>query len=344
MSRFLHFCATAQEHKPSRQVEPGSQESGFLRFRRKIPADLAPPDETPASGGARTMRSHLRVPLSFLSTNDGCRQSLWQFYFLAPRAPRTSACAVMRRIVTSTSSRKTTLTIVPRLLSLWLLALVFSLCTAGAIAFVPESASSSQTTLTSSDRTRNVASSDVSPVSRTSLRANNFWDDVTNFFDNLGNDSSGSGNSGGGEDNLSSTEEQQYLGSTRIFTIPVEAFKVGGLRLYISLYVMGQCNTPEKGSWKSWQSGDAGIDCYFHDQSGALMIELCEETNRIIVDRMGTSPSNAYIMNESVIIDGLLDELDTIARDEEIAMEDRLLVLKEPGDAIDAAREGLAFL
>ena len=74
------------------------------------------------------------------------------------------------------------------------------------------------------------------------------------------------------------------------------------------------------------------------------MIELCEETNRIIVDRMGTSPSNAYIMNESVIIDGLLDELDTIARDEEIATEDRLLVLKEPGDAIDAAREGLAFL
>ena len=74
------------------------------------------------------------------------------------------------------------------------------------------------------------------------------------------------------------------------------------------------------------------------------MIELCEETNRIIVDRMGTSPSNAYIMNESVIIDGLLDELDTIARDEEIAMEDRLLVLKEPGDVIDAAREGLAFL
>ena len=74
------------------------------------------------------------------------------------------------------------------------------------------------------------------------------------------------------------------------------------------------------------------------------MIELCEESNRIIVDRMGTSPSNAYIMDESVIIDGLLDELDTIANDDEIAMEDRLLVLKEPGDAIDAARESLAFL
>ena len=163
----------------------------------------------------------------------------------------------------------------------------------------------------------------------------------------MGNNSNGSGNSGDGgdgEDKSPSAEEQQYLGNTRILTIPVEALKVGGLRLYISLYLMGQCNTPEKGSWQSWQSGDAGIDCYFHDQSGALMIELCEESNRIIVDRMGTSPSNAYIMNESVIIDGLLDELDTIANDDEIAMEDRLLVLKEPGDAIDAARESLAFL
>ena len=233
--------------------------------------------------------------------------------------------------------------IVSRLLSLWLLALVLSLCTAGAIAFVPESASSSQST-SASDRTRNVASSDASPVSQTSLHANNFWDDVTNFFDTLGNNSNGSGNSGGDEDKSPSTEEQQYLGNTRILTIPVEALKVGGLRLYISLYLMGQCNTPEKGSWQSWQAGDAGIDCYFHDQSGALMIELCEESNRIIVDRMGTSPSNAYIMNESVIIDGLLDELDTIANDDEIAMEDRLLVLKEPGDAIDAARESLAFL
>jgi hypothetical protein len=48
-------------------------------------------------------------------------------------------------------------------------------------------------------------------------------------------------------------------------------------------------------------------------------------------------------MQESVIIQGLLDELDTISQDEEIPLNDRLLVLKEPGDAIDVARESLAF-
>ena len=136
-------------------------------------------------------------------------------------------------------------------------------------------------------------------------------------------------------------ETRPILGPLAAFSDPI-ILDFACLHDHFNAYL--SITLPEKGSWKSWQSGDAGIDCYFHDQSGALMIELCEETNRIIVDRMGTSPSNAYIMNESVIIDGLLDELDTIARDEEIATEDRLLVLKEPGDAIDAAREGLAFL
>ena len=165
---------------------------------------------------------------------------------------------------------------------------------------------------------------------------------MAKFFDDLGNNNSG--NDGGSSgDGTTSGEEQQYLGNTRILTIPVETLKVGGLRLYISLFFMGMSNTPDKGSWQSWQSGDAGIDVYFHDQTGALLIELCEETNRILVDRMGTSPSNAYMMQESVIIDGLLDELDTIANDEEIPLEDRLLVLKDPGDVIDAARESLAF-
>ena len=229
---------------------------------------------------------------------------------------------------------------VPRLLSLWtavVLALVFSLCPDGALAFVPKCAKpaasirASAITLLSPSRAPR----------QTSTSINALWDDVAKFFDELGNNNSnGGGNSG---DGTTSGEEQQYLGNTRILTIPVKSLKVGGLRLYMSLFFMGMSNTPDKGSWQSWQSGDAGIDVYFHDQTGALLIELCDETNRILVDRMGTSPSNAYMMQESVIIDGLLDELDTIANDEEIPLEDRLLVLKDPGDAIDAARESLAF-
>ena len=230
-------------------------------------------------------------------------------------------------------------TTVRRLLSLgWVLvlALVFSLCPYGALAFVPKCAKQSASARTISVKHR-PSFTERAPSSKSSTSVNALWDDVAKFFDDLG------GNSGDDNDSISSGEEQQYLGNTRILTIPVESLKVGGLRLYISLFLMGQSNSPDKGSWQSWQSGDAGIDVYFHDQTGALLIELCEETNRILVDRMGTSPSNAYMMQESVIIDGLLDELDTIANDEEIPLEDRLLVLKDPGDAIDAARESLAF-
>ena len=230
-------------------------------------------------------------------------------------------------------------TAVPRLLPLWVvLALVLLLCPDGALAFVPKfekpTASISASAITQSSPSR--------APRKSSTSVNALWDDVAKFFDDLGNTNS---NNDGGNSNEGTTsgEEQEYLGNTRILTIPVESLKVGGLRLYMSLFFMGMSNTPDKGSWQSWQSGDAGIDVYFHDQTGALLIELCEDTNRILVDRMGTSPSNAYMMQESVIIDGLLDELDTIANDEEIPLEDRLLVLKDPGDAIDAARESLAF-
>lgn len=214
---------------------------------------------------------------------------------------------------------------------------MFSLCPDGALAFVPKCVKPVVSSV------RSLAKIHLSPSPRkSSTSINALWNDLAKFFDDLGNNN-GSNDGGSSGDGTTSGEEQQYLGNTRILTIPVESLKVGGLRLYMSLFFMGMSNTPDKGSWQSWQSGDAGIDVYFHDQTGALLIELCEETNRILVDRMGTSPSNAYMMQESVIIDGLLDELDTIANDEEIPLEDRLIVLKDPGDAIDAARESLAF-
>jgi hypothetical protein len=236
-------------------------------------------------------------------------------------------------------------TVVPRLLSLWSLALLAlmlaSLCPDGVAAFVskwPKTTGASERALPIMNH---LSPARVSRKSSTSVHA--IWDDVSKFLDNLGRNNNNNSNDGDSGASSGGTEQQQYMGNTRILTIPVESLKVGGLRLYMSLFFMGQCNTPDKGSWQSWQSGDAGIDVYFHDQTGALLIELCEETNRIVVDRMGTSPSNAYMMQESVIIDGLLDELDAIANDEEIPLQDRLIVLKDPGDAIDAARESLAF-
>mmetsp|Transcript_16059 Transcript_16059/g.34795 ORF Transcript_16059/g.34795 Transcript_16059/m.34795 type:complete len:130 (-) Transcript_16059:91-480(-) len=82
----------------------------------------------------------------------------------------------------------------------------------------------------------------------------------------------------------------------------------------------------------------------------------------IRIYRCGSRPSTSYLMQESVIVDGVLDELQNLAglggatttgtttssttsdenEEPEIADEDRLLI-PDPENAIEEARESLAF-
>ena len=173
------------------------------------------------------------------------------------------------------------------------------------------------------------------------------------------------------EDEQDDEDEEGYVGSTIIFEIPGErlylhkiftflnlkyifsylnmittncikakSLKVGGARLYLSLYLMGEQNTPEKKSWKVNQNGDGGIDLFYCDQTGALIFELTEDL--ISISRLGSAPSMQYLVNESVMLNGILDQLDEIAGDEMIDGADRLIILEKPG-AIQSARDGLAF-
>jgi len=142
------------------------------------------------------------------------------------------------------------------------------------------------------------------------------------------------------EDEQDDEDEEGYVGSTIIFEIPAKSLKVGGARLYLSLYLMGEQNTPEKKSWKVNQNGDGGIDLFYCDQTGALIFELTEDL--ISISRLGSAPSMQYLVNESVMLNGILDQLDEIAGDEMIDGADRLIILEKPG-AIQSARDGLAF-
>eukprot|EP00566_Odontella_aurita_P022229 CAMPEP_0113533296 /NCGR_PEP_ID=MMETSP0015_2-20120614/4522_1 /TAXON_ID=2838 /ORGANISM="Odontella" /LENGTH=233 /DNA_ID=CAMNT_0000432325 /DNA_START=195 /DNA_END=896 /DNA_ORIENTATION=- /assembly_acc=CAM_ASM_000160 len=181
---------------------------------------------------------------------------------------------------------------------------------------------------------------------RHSYLAAGFLDDIGKFFDDMGKSMGNSDNSDSGDNVVSGQnidEESEFYGSSRVLTIPVDSLKVGGLRLYLSLYLMGQQNTPDKGSWRANQVGDSGIDVYYQDRTGALMIDLSEDSKCITIDRLGSSPSMQYLMQESAILGGLLDELDTIASDEEINEPNRLIQLAAPGNAIESARETLSF-
>lgn len=173
------------------------------------------------------------------------------------------------------------------------------------------------------------------------LFMSSFFDDIGRFFDEMSN-GEGKGDSGNFSEG-DGDEESDYVGSTRVLTIPVESVKVGGLRLYLLLYLMGQQNTPDKGSWKANQVSDSSIDMYYHDGTAALMINFQKEKKFITVDRLGSLPSMQFVLQESTILDGLLDELDSIASDSEINETDRLICLAPPGDAIKVARSSLSF-
>jgi hypothetical protein len=108
-------------------------------------------------------------------------------------------------------------------------------------------------------------------------------------------------------------------------------------------YLMGMQNTPDRNAWKADQPSkdEYIIDYYFHDRTAMLTIALAEEA--ITIDRIGTVPSTAYSMQETVILEGLLDELHQCAFDDSIEEENRLLQLCEPKDAIENARASLSF-
>ena len=158
----------------------------------------------------------------------------------------------------------------------------------------------------------------------------------SSFFGNLGNFFNP-------KDSDDDDDNDSAAGTNRLITIPVKEVKPGGLRLFLMFYLMGMQNTPDRNSWKADQPSteEYQVDFFYHDRSALLSILLQED--KVTIDRIGSSPSNAYMMQESVIVEGILQELDLCAFDEKVPEEDRLLILKEPKDAIEKARDALAF-
>lgn len=165
----------------------------------------------------------------------------------------------------------------------------------------------------------------------TALGVGNIFDGIGRFFSSDNND-----------DHDRNTDDDSYLGSTRLVSLDVESLKPGGLRLFLMFYLLGMQNNPEKGTWRIDQptSDEYIIDLYFHDQTGALMVRLAEDN--VVIDRLGSTPSTAYIMQETVVVDGILEEMQRMATDCDIKRDDRLILLKDDS-VITSARESLSF-
>jgi len=163
-------------------------------------------------------------------------------------------------------------------------------------------------------------------------------DDVGKFFDDLSRKNDR-------PDVMSDIVEGEeidgiYTGSKRIITIPAKTMKSGGLRLYCNLYLMGVQNTPEKKCWKASCVDNSEVNLRYTDLSGSIIIQFTDDG--ITIDRLGSAPSTKYLMHESIVLNGFLDELHEIVYGGEVSPENRLLTLVDV-DVIEKARGAISF-
>merc|ERR1711957_1052502 len=124
-----------------------------------------------------------------------------------------------------------------------------------------------------------------------------------------------------------------------ILDIACDSIKMGALRFALGLYLIGQQNSPSKGSWTANQADDGRLSMYYMDKSAMFYVTLSDKS--IVVDRFGSSPSLRYMLQESVALHGLLDEIEALAManskdgDDEIKDENRLLIFSEPMSVIE---------
>mmetsp|Transcript_16679 Transcript_16679/g.23508 ORF Transcript_16679/g.23508 Transcript_16679/m.23508 type:complete len:187 (-) Transcript_16679:167-727(-) len=125
----------------------------------------------------------------------------------------------------------------------------------------------------------------------------------------------------------------------RFLEIPAKSIKPGPLRFFLGVYLVGEQNKPEPGAWQAnTNAGDDILELYYQDGSAKTTIGLSEYG--VTFDRYG-APSLQYLLQESVLLHGILDELNSLAFLEDVEEEKRLIRIADPGDAIDKAREKL---
>ena len=175
-------------------------------------------------------------------------------------------------------------------------------------------------------------------VSKGIMEGNNNSKDDGDKSGSSRSSSSGAGNNGG---------------SVVVVDIPAKSVKVGPTKFYLQIYLVGEQNTPTQGSWFLKPNDETGsLDMYFGDGTAMLSIDVQGDYG-IRISRQGSRPSLQYMLQESVLLHGILDELEVLAfgtgdddgdgGGKEIKAEDRLLQLdsENQADVFSKARNAL---
>jgi len=111
------------------------------------------------------------------------------------------------------------------------------------------------------------------------------------------------------------SEEEADPNRTLRFEIPVDSIEIGGLRLALGMFLVKKQNTPNRNSWKVNQgSNEHTLLMIFGDQSA--MISIILKPRSIVVSRHTDAmrpPSLVYQLQESVLLHGILNELERLA-------------------------------
>jgi hypothetical protein len=127
-------------------------------------------------------------------------------------------------------------------------------------------------------------------------------------------------------------------GPKTVLDLAASDVKVGALRFLLNIYLVGECNKPEPKSWLT-REGDYGtLNIYYQDGTAMISLELQEYSIKAV--RYGEKPSLQYVLQESVLLHGILDELNDVAFEVEAEQKKRLL--RFPDDTVvEKARETL---
>lgn len=129
-----------------------------------------------------------------------------------------------------------------------------------------------------------------------------------------------------------------------VLSLPASTVKVGALRFLLNIYLVGEQNNPSPNSWLTRQDSEDNLQIYYSDGSAMLSLELGPKQIQAV--RYGERPSLQYQLQESVLLHGVLDELESVAfgsgaEDEEIADDQRLLQFEGGKAIIEKARAKL---
>ncbi len=131
-----------------------------------------------------------------------------------------------------------------------------------------------------------------------------------------------------------------------VFEIPTKVIKVKPLKFFLQIFFVGIQNTPFKGAWllNANEEVEEYLEVYFSDGSGMLSVQF-DESFGLRMQRKGTRPSLQYMLQESVLLHSVLDELEAIAfgeGDGNVKDEERLLQFSEENqDVLARARAQL---